>query len=223
MSRERSISPLTEDDHRLIAAIERDLERLLSAEPSPDFARRVRERVAAGGVGGTQRWRYWVTAAAIAIAAGGTLLNRGEHPPPVIPVVKTGPSEIAAASPGDARPRSAVGHAVSAARVPWRATTKLPPGAKGGELEVLVPNDRRVALERFLDMVNAGVVDERVFPLASVGAAHEVVAQAVAPIDVEGLQVRPLPGFEARSDADTGPDRSSDSSTNQGEARDEDR
>src|SRR3979411_44696 len=99
MSRERSISPLTANEHRVLALVERDLERLLSVEPSPDFAQRVRRRIAEEkGVAGTPRWRYRLAGAAalIALVAIGAWQTRSQHPPVDVRKVKAAPQETPA-------------------------------------------------------------------------------------------------------------------------------
>ncbi len=213
MSRERSISPLTGDDHRVIAAIERDLERLLSVEPSPDFAQRVRTRIADGNaVAGTPGWRYGLAAAAalVALVATGVLLTRSQDPPAALPVVTMAPQETRAATGAAASARAAAGARVAAGKndagvrveatsvagsgvaVSPRIVGRLPRIATGAGPEVLVPDEQRVALRRLLDMARAGTLDERVFPSEAQTAPDREPGQSVAPIVIEDLQVPPL-------------------------------
>ena len=73
MSRDRSISALTDEERRLVAAAEQGLDRLLSLQPSADFAARVRSRIRDEDRPGSWRGR-WVPvlalAASIVVIAG---------------------------------------------------------------------------------------------------------------------------------------------------------
>jgi hypothetical protein len=209
---------LTGDEHRVIAAMERDLERLLSVEPSPDFARRVRTRIADEKAGaGSPGWRYGLVAAAVVVAlvAAGVLRMRSHDQSAAVPVATTAPQETrAAASVPVAAGAPRVPAAVSVPRQDATVAVSRRTGgaqervARGAELEVLIPDDQRVALRRLVEMARAGTLDERVFPAGARPATDGEPGEAVAPIVVEGLQVAPLITFEwlEGSAHGTGPD-----------------
>jgi hypothetical protein len=76
MSGNRSISALTDEEHRLVEAAEQDLSRLLSVEPSPAFAAKIRARLREEERPGQWRgrWAPMALAASVVLIAGIALL-----------------------------------------------------------------------------------------------------------------------------------------------------
>ncbi len=70
MSRTRMNDRLSEIDERVVAAAETDLDRLLSIEPSPEFAAKVRARIGAGRRTSSPwtPWRVGLAAASLVLA-----------------------------------------------------------------------------------------------------------------------------------------------------------
>ena len=87
MSRTRTNDRLTEIDERVVAAAEADLNRLLSIEPSPEFAARVRARIsepqAARGWGAGWLGLALASVAALIIAVGDPVGWRVPKSPPI--------------------------------------------------------------------------------------------------------------------------------------------
>jgi hypothetical protein len=194
MFRERAISPLTADDNRLVAGIERDLERLLAIEPSAGFVQRVRTRIADGEVVRERvSWTYWAAAAAIALVAVGALLTTGRPPAPAPrPVAITAPKEATAPAADPGVPRAPGGVGGIDVPAPPRIRPAPAPVVLRAEPEVIVPGDRKEALGRLLAMAEAGTLDERVFPSEPRPGADGESEVAVGPILVEELEVAPL-------------------------------
>jgi hypothetical protein len=183
----------------MIAEIERDLARLLSVEPSPDFAQRVRTRIADAEAGaGTRGWGYGLVAAAalLALVAAGALYRRSQDPPPAVGVASTPRYETHAAAGAAGGGGVGVRRETPDAAVPGgtvsRSTAARPRIVRRTEPEVLVPDERRIAIQRLLDMARAGTLDERAFPPEARTVADGEPGEPVAPIAVEGLQVKPL-------------------------------
>jgi hypothetical protein len=206
---------LTDEERRLMDAIEADLDRMMAIEPSADFAARVRERI--GAVEHDGRWSmpWTLAAAAVLVVAAGVLLatvrdrSAGLERPAMVAGhdVRLPAPDITQAA-----------HASSGSRIPrLRASTtqRASPFAAGGsrrghqitradEPEVLVPQDLRLAIDRVMAMVRAGTLDEQAFPaeraagMESPGATAQRSAAAAeesavpAPMVVEELQVLPI-------------------------------
>ena len=105
-----------------------------------------------------------------------------------VPVVGQPPAQIAADA-GNRQP-AVYGHPATVAdRLPttdYRLTER--PNA---EPEVLVPPDQRMALNRLLEMMRTGKIDERLLPATQEDVAAPA-AQVVAPLVVEDLKVPPI-------------------------------
>lgn len=190
MAREGSLGPPGADEY---SAIDRELARLLSVEPAPDFMQRVRVHVHDGAAErGTSRLRPWMpalAAAAIALAVAGALIVRPESParPPAIASTNQAPAAGAPAGPvADGVP---IGRQTTAAisRPARPAATDRAP-----EAEVIVPGDRRLALDRFLKMADSGAVGRELFRADATKIVEGTTEGPVAPIAIDGLPL-PLP------------------------------
>jgi hypothetical protein len=194
MSFEPSIDPLTDDERRLMETVEAVLHREMAVAPSPDFAAKVRARIAASepDEGWNVRWR--LAAAAVVMIATGILLAALRNGPPDVDslVVVTRHDVVLPAPEPSSRsripdPGSRVNRSVPAARIP-------DPGSRidrSVEPEVLVPDDRRLAIGRVMEMVRAGTLDDRAFRAERADAAGEESAEPVAMV-VEELRVPPI-------------------------------
>jgi hypothetical protein len=198
MSRDPSTGALTPEEHRLAAAAERDLDRLLSIQPSPEFAAKVRIRIAADSAG-PAGWRFrWVALAAagafvIVLAAVLTVATVRSKPD-----VTAGVEPMRIGAAGEPAPSSApAGAPVSQAErramppLPAQGATRRMQGAAhrsprievhGAAPEVLFDPQRRDALDRLLTMVHAGVTG---LPVTS----PEAQDLTVAPVVVKELEV----------------------------------
>ncbi|MEO8077790.1 MAG: hypothetical protein ABI818_15795, partial [Acidobacteriota bacterium] len=85
MSRDHSTHALTQEEHRRVTAAEQDLDRILSIQPSPEFAAKVRTRIAAGttsSAGGRSRWVPMAAAAAFVTVLAGAFMVTAVRPKP---------------------------------------------------------------------------------------------------------------------------------------------
>jgi hypothetical protein len=217
MSPEHSISALTEDERRLVAAVEADLDRLLAVEPSADFAANVRARISAEQA--ARGWRlHWgfAAAAVLAIATGILVATLRDAPGGTAPAAITTSRDVALPAPKSPAPAVASNEPAGSVPIPPAQTPKpffgsrIPdPGsridpslAQAIEPEVLVPPEFRLAIERVLEMVRARTLDARAFsartelppgdPAERAAAVSGEFAEPVAPMVVEDLQVPPL-------------------------------
>jgi hypothetical protein len=210
MSFEPSIGTLTDDERRLMETVDAVLDREMAVEPSPDFAAKVRARIAASepDEGWNVRWGF--AAAAVIVIATGILLAALRNGPAdvdplgvvtrhdvVLPASEpssgswiTDPGsglERASAGPRIPDPGSRVYRSVPASRIPYSGSRS----DRAVEPEVLVPSGLREAVDRLMEMVRAGTLDERAFPPGRAAATVEGSAEPV-PMVVEELRVPPI-------------------------------
>jgi hypothetical protein len=179
---------LSEFDQRVVAAAEADLDRLLSLEPSPEFAAKVLARISAAGA--DRRWRTsWFAvalASTAAVIAVGTAITLRQHMPVVdVPMVSlpVRPDTILPAGPLVIAPVGAARHVSPA---------PSPPEPQPAEPEVLVSDERRLAIARLLASANAGTLDPRLFSKTA-PAPEEDVQTDVTPLIVEELLIPNMP------------------------------
>ena len=186
-------------DQALVDEFERELRDALAIEPSPDFARQVRARIASRRPSRI-RWTVGLAAAAVCVVAVGLGVwvdgNQGTRVPGCqgarvpgcegakVPeyqgakVLK--PNAAFEASSSTAPPPST--NRMRPANVLSRPET-LP------EPEVIVPPERALALARLLQLAREGAVDEETLqPVAS--------AASPATLEIEALIVVPIPVAE---------------------------
>ncbi len=173
MSRHRFDNGLTADDTRIVAEGERDLQQLLSVQPSADFVARVRTRIERERVRpmwSLRSWRLGLAAGALAVAALAIVLALRPKPtavPPSAPIVAQVPPQPPMVTPDTPRrpDREAVLAPVEemASRRQPRSLAVVRPPSKS-EPEVLVPPDQRIALERAMALFLSGELDGSVFP-----------------------------------------------------------
>jgi hypothetical protein len=193
MSRERF-------DEALVQELERELRDALAIEPSPDFAQKVRARIAARQSPAVW-WKFALpVAAACALVVGlgvwghwrpgesaGAIVQRAGSDVGLRPEVRSKPDAKVSAN----RPK------LAAVRTKVRTIPE-----STAEPEVIVPPDRAVALARFLELARRGAVNEETLkPVAS--AAPPPVLE-IAPIVVTPLSV---PELEPQSGVQTGANR----------------
>jgi hypothetical protein len=205
MSRNRSISALTDDEHRLVAAAEQDLSRLLSVEPSPAFAANIRARVSEEERPGQWRGRWApiaLVASVVAIAGIAILLSTmaGE------PAMEHGAGAAAArrdvSLPADMRradaagvtadpgPSRTLGRESRRAEATFRAPnasspprpTEVARDPRPSGAEVLIDPQRRDDVNRLLAMLRSGTANVPV-------ATTEAQDLTVSPVVVEQLDV----------------------------------
>ena len=181
----------------------------LSVEPSPEFAAKVRARIA------REPKRRWTTmamwslaaAAAVVVLAVVALRPRGEQGRPI--AVKEAPSPVAAlatpaavgppapkAPAAEAAPATTPGPARHAVFAAVRHADVERAAAGSPRLEVLVPPDQRRAIDRLISDLNGGRLDPTVLAFASVDQQAELAKPAtiaVAPIEIPvigGLDIK---------------------------------
>jgi hypothetical protein len=172
---------------RPLTDLDADLRALLAIEPSPEFAARVRSRVAGERMAGWG-WTPWLLVASTACGVG-------------LAIVLAWPSAGVQAPEPPAAPRLALGEAAlpalpgvpelppaprRAAATPSESPRVFPPVAVA---EVLVDPRQRTAVDALLALTNRGAV------LEFVPAPNPVAAEIVVdPLNVPVLTVDPLPG-----------------------------
>jgi hypothetical protein len=207
MSFEPSIGTLTDDERRLMETVDAVLDREMAVEPAPDFAAKVRARIAASepDEGWNVRWRF--AAAAVVVIATGILLAALRSGPGDVSAPVVSRHDIALPERSfEARipdPGSRVNRSVPAPRIPdpGSRVDRSVPGSRiphpasridrSVEPEVLVPSGLREAVDRLMEMVRAGTLDERAFPPGRAAATVEGSAKPVAMV-VEELRVPPI-------------------------------
>jgi hypothetical protein len=194
---------LTDDERRLMEAIEADLDREMAVEPSADFAARVRARIREPEQdgGASVPWRF-AAAAVLTIATGFLFATLHDSPTDMgVPAIVAG-HDVPLPAPGLAPSVVLMSRTPNArsVRVPQSRTATPPPA----EPEVLVPPDFRLAIGRAMAMVRAGTLKEQAFSTPSpaaeraletpAGRAAVAVEQPAEPVAmvVEELQVSPL-------------------------------
>lgn len=178
-------------------ALQRELERALAVDPSPEFAARVRIRVANAPMAKawwSLRWQY-VAAAACVCAAVAVVLVMGARPrrTDVPAVVAAAPAHTAVAAGTSHRESpTAIAEAprvdvVSAVRRTTRSAVK-----SGDDLpEVIVPPGGEQAIRMF-----AAAAWARRVPVAAAATTAEDPLQ-IAPVDIPPLDIEPLPQMAA--------------------------
>jgi hypothetical protein len=178
-------------DQSVVAEFERELRDALAIEPSPDFGRQVRARIAARRTP-PMRWTYGLAAAAVCVIGLGLgwWLSSGDVAP--APVQQTRHRDVLL---DRERP-------VSAAVATVERSSEAPPATHArvrarpepgtiAEAEVIVPPDGALALARFLELARTGALNEEMLkPLAAAPAAPvlEIEPLVVAPITVPEIE-----------------------------------
>jgi hypothetical protein len=187
-------------DQPVVEAFERELRDALAIEPSPEFARQVRARIAARR-SPPVRWTYGLAAAAVCVLALGLgwWLRPGDVTPDRVQQsrhrdVHLNPEIRVTAAVAPVEPS---GETSSAPRVSVR-----PKPETIAEPEVIVPPDRALALARFLELARAkAVTEETLKPIAST-AAPEILE--IKPLIVPAIAVPEIetPGAATEGGAD---------------------
>jgi hypothetical protein len=214
MSRDRSISALTDEQNRLVQAAEQDLDRLLSVEPSADFAARIRMRVRERErpVWWHGRWMFAAAAAASIVVIAGTALAVGtigrtrEHH-----AAGTSPAGLRrdVALPGETRRLDRAGGGAhsptsvlaTAARGDSRrnrlpSTRAAVPADRAASPVIVIDPGRRDSVDRLLAMVREGIPN---LPVATPQNVAEDLT--VSPVVVKEIEVPLLLVSDARSTA----------------------
>jgi hypothetical protein len=190
MSRTRTNDRLSEIDERVVAAAEADLSRLLSIEPSPEFAAKVRARIsepqAARGWSAGWLGLALASGAALVIALSGLVGWRGLQtlPLPVDPpVASVGPS-LKTAPP----PVEPVMHRLKT--VPLTAAPLLTEGNRPASPEVLIDPSLAQAIRRLANSSGPIPLEgpQTSPPLISDAPVPSVV---VEPLTVPELKLKP--------------------------------
>jgi hypothetical protein len=192
-----------DEQRRAIEAIDAAIQQALAIEPSPQFERAVRSRIAQAPAPRSFAiwWTALAAAAAVSIVAGLAALRLSERtvdapreavartalpampPPQIVPPVPPqppGPSEVGHRTPPT---RHAPGEQRAARR---ESTLPIVP--------VIVPADQSIAIERYLALVRSGVLDASNLARedASGGEPPELVVTplAVQPLTVSDVEIR---------------------------------
>ena len=174
-------------DQALVDQFERELRDALAIEPSPDFARQVRARIAARRPSRI-RWTVGLAAAAVCVVAVG--LGVWVRPADVRP----GPTQNARHRDvhlnAEIRLKATVAPVDEVTDTPRTTYVRLRPQPERiAEPEVIVPPDRALALARLLQLAREGAVDEQTLqPVAA--------AASPATLEIEPLIVVPIPVAE---------------------------
>jgi hypothetical protein len=200
---------------RIHAAIDAALEELRDAKPASDFLPRLRERAEQQSrLAWWSRWRVrgaLATAAllALTIAVARQPWSQSWRAAPSVvsngvrvasPRGSTGMPNARAAAVGSRVPKTVVG--ARHRRVAWRAAAAPIPQTAPDALEVVVPDDERRAIGKWLDAFKSGR-SAAVSPADTAGAATPSdpalpappapPALTVAPIRIDPVVVSPLP------------------------------
>ena len=195
-------------DQRVVEDFERELREALAIEPSPDFARQVRARIAARRA--PVMWlRFALPIAAMCVLAVGLMIwmNREKD------VVQLKPDATVKASTVNAPTVKAsvapegsnldTSKAASGFSRTLSAPVRIRPKAEPlPEPEIIVPPDRALALARLLELARSGSLnEEKLKPVASARppATLEIAPLVVAPLSIPELET---PSGTAQGGAD---------------------
>jgi len=172
----------------LVAAVERSVESLVAGEPSPQFAARLRARIAeerAPAAWPLFAWRGFIVAALAAAALLAVLVVRS-------PERTRRPSPSAANTPAETvRPSVAETVAAPDSSSSRRNFRNARSRAASLSMEVLVPRGQLAAALLWSDGVRAGTID---------GAQLSLLAERSAePLEVKALVIEPLESSAAAS------------------------
>ncbi len=184
-----------EVQQRLAKAIDRSLAESLEGEPSPEFAARVRRRIAQSDAAVSGWWSTWNLAAvgvlaALALLAVWMLRPHVEAP---VRVAKEAPGAQTLLSRGNAAakpvPPAGAGHVRRPAGQPLVAGDAMP--------EVLVPAEEVLAVRRFIEQLRQKQIDGAVLAAARPAATEELQVESLR---VESLDaaMKPLGGKSDR-------------------------
>jgi len=195
-----------EEQRRLAQAIDHSLTESLECEPSPEFAARVRRRIAQPDAAARGWWSTWKLAA-VGVLAALALLAAWMFRPHV-----EAPVRVAKATAGthtvsprgnapanlparqSAKPAKPV-HPAGAGRV--RRREEAPLVAGNTMPEVLVPAEERLAVRRFIEQLRQKRIDGAVLAAARPAATEELKVES---LEVESLEaaIKPLEGKSDR-------------------------
>jgi hypothetical protein len=182
-------------DQRVVEEFERELRDALAIEPSPDFARQVRARIAARRSPAVP-WRFVLPIAAMCVLAVGLGMwmqvgSKQDSSKVASGFSRTSPPTPAAPTTSADRTFGTPRRTSTSLRVAVARENTIAP-----EPEIIVPPDRAEALERFLELTRNGALnEERLRPVA--------VAAPAATLEIKPLVVPPLsvPELETPSGA----------------------
>jgi hypothetical protein len=198
-----------EAQQRLAMAMDRGLAASVAAEPSLEFAARVRQRIAAEPVPSRRWWlslrpsewsiRIWVpvgAAAAMVLAAAFWFAPPQRVRTPDLPapqIARTGPSAVSL--PPAQVPLQVVPGAIR----PGDVRKPAPPWIRHNAVEVLVPRGEKEAVLRLLVALNKGRVDGD--SLAAPEKPSVVPDLTIKPLDVPALDFDGKPSESGRESA----------------------
>jgi hypothetical protein len=177
-------------DQALVDEFERELRDALAIEPSPDFARQVRARIASRRPS-RMRWTVGFAAAAVCLLAVGFGMWMRSEDRGRVRVQHAGHRDIHLRT--EARVRPTVVPADEVTDTPRTTRVRLRPQPERiAEPEVIVPADRALALARFLELAREGAVTEETLKTVASAAAPatlEIKPLVVAPIALPDIEI----------------------------------
>ncbi len=195
--------PLTEQDERIVAAAEADLQRLLSIEPSPEFAARVRVRIHGWGEPRATRWAWYgvavATAAALILAA---MLRTNHSSPPTQSVeIANRPDTTIPAAPAK-KPDPIVATTTPSHRAPLRKDTTA--AAAPASPEIIIDPAMTEAIRRMAMSLRAAEPDASTGEQLQIEMGEPAPLTIAEPLTVPELVVKPADqngtaGTETRS------------------------
>jgi len=176
----------------LVAAVDRGVQAMVAGEPSPNFAARLRARIAEERAPAAWPWLTWprITAAALAAAVllAVLLVRAPQRGRQLAPITANTPAQSILPVPSESlAPREHF--AVKTPAVSHRGARANSETASLS-MEVLVPKGQISAALILCDAVNAGAIDG-----AQLSA---LVEQSAEPIEVQALVIAPLESPAAR-------------------------
>ena len=172
------------------AALDREIARALAVDPSPEFAARVRQRIA--GEPAPASWLgVWIFAAAGALVAAAMVLIVVSRAPRVVSTA-TAPAVLSAralSNVGRMQPSAASGFSRMPSSVTAIRTATFPRGDGDREPDILVDPREARAIRAFFEGVRSGRID--LAPLAAVaprvGEPPAIPDIYIAPIVIDSL------------------------------------
>jgi len=182
---------MTEFDARMVAAAEADLQQLLSIQPSPEFAARVRANIHENRESPAKRWGWIGLAIATAAAVVFAAILRTDHTAPAtqkVEIVKQPDTPLRAAPPaeqGSLPPTTRTArHVAIQKETPRSAEAAASP-------EIIIDPAMTEAIRRMAMSLRNAAPDVSVAETLQADVGHPEALPAPEPLDVPELVLKP--------------------------------
>jgi hypothetical protein len=183
--------PLTKQDERIVAAAEADLQRLLSIEPSPEFATRVRVRIHERREPHATRWAWFGVAIATAAAVILAAMLRTNHSSPAgqrVEIAGRPDTTLRAAPPSEPGPSPSTTSAAHSAAIRKQPTRTA---AAPATPEIIVDPAMTEAIRRMAMSLRNTEADASVAKQLQIEMGEPAPLAIAEPLNVPELVLKP--------------------------------